>query len=164
MSANGRTDIFLVTGPQTKIVKKCNVAASSTIIYPGDPVTRAAGDVAVVLLATGAPAVATDFVEGIAESVSTNTAAKAGTVDVIQNIPGQIWAIKPNDTTAWDTQAEYDALVGKRVLIDLTSTTYTILADDQTVNGCVIEAKNVKTSNPGWVYFTFRHSTRPNQL
>lgn len=135
---------------------KYNVAASATLIYPGEPVVNALGGVAVTPMATNKPVVATDYLCGIATSTSTNTAGAAGSVMVQPLLPGQIWAIDPNSAAAFDTQSEYDALVGKRVLIDLTSGKYTILAADGATSGCVIMAKNVK-QNPGKVYFTFRN-------
>ena len=142
-----------VFGPAGAI--QYNVAASATLIYPGEPVLNALGGVAVTPMATNKPVVATDYLVGIATTTSTNTAGAAGKVYVQPILPGQIWSIDPNSAAAWDTQSEYDALVGKRVLMDLTSGKYTILATDGATYGCVILAKNVK-QDPGKVYFTFR--------
>lgn len=131
------------------------VGASATIIYPGEPVVRALGGYVVTQMATNKPVVGSDYVVGIASSVSTNTASAAGTVDVIPLIPGQVYLAKPNDTTAWDTQAEYDALVGDRVLFDLTSGKFTILATDGATYGCVIQPLDI-AKFPGRVAFCFR--------
>lgn len=133
-----------------------NVAASATLIYPGEPVVNALGGVAVTPMATNKPVVATDYLCGIAVTTSTNTSGAAGKVSVQPLIPGQIWSIAPNSSAAFDTQAEYDALVGKRVLIDLTAGKYTILAADGATSGCVILAKDINV-DPGKVYFTFRN-------
>lgn len=133
------------------------VAASATTIKPGEPVTHVLGAAAVVPMATNMPVVANaaGYVVGIAASTSTNTASAAGTVDVILTVPGQVWLAHPNSTAAWDTQAEYDLLVGDRVLFDLTSGSYTILAADGSTYGCVIEPLDI-AKYPGRVAFSFR--------
>lgn len=133
-----------------------NVAAGATTINPGEPVARALGGVTVTAMATNSPVVGTHYLVGIAVSTSTQTAGAAGTVDVRPLIPGQIYTIKPNSAAAWDTQAEYDALVGKRVLIDLTAGTYTILATDGATSGCVIMPIDI-TRYPNRVAFAFRN-------
>lgn len=132
------------------------VAASATLIYAGEPVTKALGGSVVTPMATNKPVVATDFLAGIATSTSTNTASAAGTVTVAKLQPGQIWLIAPKVAATWDTQAEYDALVGDRVLIDLTAGTYTILATDGATSGCVIEPLDI-SKHPGKVAFSFRN-------
>lgn len=144
-------------------VKLCNVAASATTIKAGEPVTRAAGAVAVIPMVTNKPVAqnAGTFADptfvGVAMDTSTNTASAAGTVHVAVYKPGQIYLVKPNSSAAWDTRAEYDALVGKRVLMDLTSSSYTILATDSATNGLVIEALNI-AEHPGVVAFSVRNS------
>lgn len=133
------------------------VAASATTIKPGEPVTKVLGAAVVVPMATNMPDVtdAAGHVVGIAVSTSTNTASAAGVVDVMLMTPDAVYLAKPNDTTAFDTQAEYDLLVGDRVLFDLTSSNYTILASDSTNNGCVIQPLDV-LKHPGRVAFSFR--------
>ena len=133
-----------------------NVAASSTLIYAGEPVAvNALGDVAVIKFDNNAPVVATDFVVGIAQTTSTNTASVAGTVQVLPMSPQTTFLIKPKVAATYDTQSEYDALVGKRVLIDLTATSFTLLASDSSANGCVIMPLDV-SKYPGQVAFAFR--------
>lgn len=100
--------------------RKANVAAGATTINPGEPVAATLGGVTVTAMATNKPVVATDYLIGIAASTSTQTAGAAGTVDYFPLTPGQIYMISPKVAATWDTQAEYDALVGKRVLLDLT--------------------------------------------
>lgn len=136
--------------------RKWAVAASSTTIKPGEPVVRALGGAVVTPMATNKPVVGTDYVVGIAASTSTNTASAAGTVEVVPLQSGQVYLISPNSAAAWDTQAEYDALVGDRVLIDLTSTSYTILASDSATYGCVIMPLDI-SKYPGKVAFSFRN-------
>lgn len=135
--------------------RKANVAAGATTINPGEPVAMALGAVSVTAMATNKPVVATDFLIGISTSTSTQTASVAGTVDYIPLVEGQEYLISPKVAASWDTQAEYDALVGKRVLIDLTTGSYTLLAADGSTSGCVVTAMNI-AENPGKVKFLFR--------
>lgn len=139
--------------PASKI---CNVAAGATTINPGEPVTRALGGITVTAMATNKPVVATDYLEGIAVTTSNQTASAAGTVEVLPLLPGTIYKIKPNAIANWDTQAEYDALVGKRLLLDLTAGVYTILSTDGATYGCVVEPLDI-SKNPGYVAFSFRN-------
>ncbi len=134
-----------------------NVAASATLINAGEPVATTAGGVAVTPAATNTPVVGTDYYVGIAATTSTNTASAAGTVNVYPLIPGVVYLIKPAVAATWDTQTEYDALVGKRVLIDLTTGSYTLLASDSALNGCVVMAMNV-LEHPGRVAFGIKDS------
>lgn len=136
--------------------RKYAVAASATLIYPGEPVDKALGAAAVTPMATNKPVVATDFLAGVAATTSTNTASAAGEVWVYPLVPGVVYLMSPNVAATFDTQAEYDALVGDRVLIDLTAGVYTILATDGATSGCVIEALNV-AKYPGKVAFSFRN-------
>lgn len=139
--------------------KKCIVAAGATTINPGEPVAQALAGITVTAMATNKPVVATDYLAGIATTTSTQIASVAGEVWVEPIVPGVIYKMKPKVAATWDTQAEYDALVGKRVLIDLTSSAYTILAADGATSGCVIEWLDV-TKNPGYVAFSFRDGVR----
>ena len=107
------------------------------------------------------PSVTSDFIAGLAMSTSTDTAAAAGVVDVMPIVPGMTFICAPGTAASWDTQAEYDALVGARVLLKLTGTaaagtaTYTILAADNSTYGCVVMPLDVK-KYPGKVRFAFR--------
>lgn len=136
--------------------RKANVASGATTINSGEPVARALGVATVTILATNQPVVGTTFLEGIATSTSTQTASLAGTVDVQPLVPGVIFLIDPLVPATFDTQAEYDALVGDRVLLDLTGGTYTILAVDGATSGCVIEPLDIAI-HPGKVAFSFRN-------
>ncbi len=131
------------------------VAASSTLIYSGEPVAKALGGAAVTPLATNSPVVGTDYVAGVATSTSTNTASAAGTVQVVPPSTDTVFLIAPKVAATWDTQAEYDALVGDRVLLDLTTGTYTILASDSANNGCVVMPLDI-SAYPNKVAFCFR--------
>lgn len=126
-------------------------------IKAGEPVSKALAAVAVTALATNKPVVATDFMAGIAATTSTDTATAGGTVSVTKMIAGLTYLISPKVAATWDTQAEYDALVGSRVLLDLTSSAYTILAVDGATSGCVIMPLNI-TRTPGKVRFALRNA------
>lgn len=134
------------------------VAASATTIKAGEPVQKTLGNGTgnvVTPAANNFPVVGTDFCAGIAATTSTNTATAAGTVKVTKLVPGTTYLIAPKVAATWDTQSEYDALVGARVLIDLSSSTYTLLAADGANNGCVVEPLNV-SKFPGKVRFSIR--------
>lgn len=133
------------------------VAASATLINAGEPVAKALGGAAVTPAATNTPVVATDFYAGIAATTSTNTAGAAGEVMVTKLDGNTSFLIKPNVAATWDTQAEYDALVGDRVLLDLTTGSYTILATDGATSGCVIMPLEI-AKYPGKVRFQFRNA------
>lgn len=104
MSTATRKDIeFLTeTSNKTEAARKYPVAASATLIYPGDPVVVTLGAENVSLMATNKPVVATDYLVGIAVSTSTNTAAAAGTVEVVPVDSSDVLLITPNAPTSWD--------------------------------------------------------------
>lgn len=135
-----------------------NCAANTTVINAGEPVAKALGNSTgnvVTAAATNTPVVATDFFAGIAATTSTQTVSVAGSVDVYPLVSGVTYLIKPKVAATWDTQVEYDALVGARVLIDLTTGSYTLLAADGATSGCVVETLDV-AKYPGRVAFMFR--------
>lgn len=131
-------------------------SGAAATITAGTPVLKALGGAAVSAATTNMPVVATDFFAGIAATTSTDTAAAAGTVKVTKMAPNVTYLIAPKVAATFDTQSEYDALVGDRVLLDLTSSTWTILASDSATYGCVIMPLNV-AKHPGMVRFAFRN-------
>jgi len=134
------------------------VAASATLINAGEPVLKALGNASgnvVSPLANNEPVVGTNFMAGIASTTSTNTAGAAGTVQVTKLVNGVTYLISPKVAATWNTQAAYDALVGARVLLDLTAGVYTILAADGATNGCVVEPLDI-SKTPGKVRFSIR--------
>jgi hypothetical protein len=143
--------------------KVYNVAAG-TLILAGEPVmVRALGNTVVEPAITAFPDQTAHLMVGVAATNSTNTAAAAGTVYVNPVSSATTWFIAPTTAASWDTQAEYDALVGKRVLIansvSVTSTptggTYTLGASDSANNGCVVMPLEV-AKYPGKVAISFR--------
>lgn len=140
--------------------KKQNVAAGTTSsIKAGELVLKALGSNFVTVWTAGSaakPVVATDFLAGLATSTSTETAALAGAVDVMPIVPGVIYRVAPTVAATWDTQAKYNALVGKRVLLDCTAGgVQTILAVDGATQGLVVEPLNI-ADFPGQVAFSLR--------
>ncbi len=91
---------------------------------------------------------------GIATSNSNETASADGTVDVMISMPGTTWLGNADVAATWNTQAKYNALVGTRVLIKLTTGVFTVLASDSAGNGCVVEWLDV-AKYPGKVAFSF---------
>lgn len=134
-------------------------AASATrVLNAGEPVAKALAGVAVTALATSKPVVATDFIAGISTTTSTETATLGGTVQVTKMVHGLSYLIAPNVAATWNTQAKYDALVGSRVTLDLTTGVYTINSTDGATFGCVIEPLEI-AKYPGKVRFSFRNGT-----
>ncbi len=146
--------------------------ALGTPINAGEPVQiRAVGNVVVEPSLTSTPITSvTAGVEGlfvgVAATTSTNTTTAAGVVYVVPQNSSLTYLANPDAPTSWDTQAEYDALVGKRVVlknsVSVTSTptsgTYTILASDSANNGCTIQAMSI-IEHPAKVAFAFRIGT-----
>lgn len=133
-------------------------SGANASINAGEPVSKALGNSTgnvVSAMATNKPVAGTDYLAGIAATTSTDTTSAAGTVKVMKMGTQISYLITPKVAASWDTQAEYDALVGARVLIDLTSSTYTILASDSANNGCVVLPLDI-TRYPGKVRFAFR--------
>lgn len=137
-------------GGSLKYVVASGAAAS---INAGEPVEKLAGTNNVIAMTTNGPT-ATIRVVGVAVSASTDTVAASGLVDVVPAAPGQIWMIAPKVAATWNTQAKYNALVGARVLIDLTAGVYTILAADGAGNGCIVEYLDI-ARYPGMVAFSW---------
>ncbi len=128
-------------------------SGAAASINAGEPVEKLAGVAGVIPAATNFPTT-TLRVVGVAASVSTDTVAASGLVDVIPASPGQIWLIAPKVAATWNTQAKYNALIGARVLIDLTAGVYSILASDGASNGCIVEYLDI-ARYPGMVAFSW---------
>lgn len=138
------------TGGGFKYVVASGTTAS---INAGEPVQKLAGAANVTALLTNSPTT-TNRIVGVSTSASTETASVSGLVDVIPVNDSQIWMIAPKVAATFNTQAKINALVGARVLLDLTAGVYTILAADGASNGCIIEYIDI-TRYPGMVAFSF---------
>lgn len=91
---------------------------------------------------------------GLAKTTSTDTASAAGTVDTWCPVPGILYRGFAKSAAAADTQAEINALMGKKVLFDLTSSDWTVdtAATDALVNCVVIQGGMPQTSEILFVY------------
>ncbi len=134
-------------------------------ISAGIPCTKALGQPYVIPAADGTPVVGTDYMAGISATLSTDTVAADGKVSVMQMMPGNIYLIKPKTPATYfgasfatvPSQSTYDALVGDRVVFDLTANVYTIDAGDSANNGLVVEPIDVN-QYPGLVAFSIRQA------
>lgn len=131
--------------------------AGATDIKAGEPVKlKSAGSPYVIPLADAEPVIGTTTqVIGIAKSDSTHTATADGSIDVYIPRAGMVYATKAKTSTAFDTTSEVNALVGDRILFDLTSSAYTIdqSGTDVATSGCQIVGGNPNTQE---VYFILR--------
>ncbi len=148
---------FGYSGDQPQQVESGAVAT----INAGEPVSFDPGQQYVLPAANGMPIVGTDHLAGIAATTSTDTADLDGKVQVTKITQGVIYLGNPLDPTLWDTQAEYDALVGSRVLFNLTNGVYTITSTDNAANGLFVENLDVKRY-PGKVAFSIRTAVSYN--
>ena len=143
------------------------VQAQSTLtpaFNPGEIAIRALGASAYVTSIAAStstkPVVGTDYIAGITSGSSTETASVNGTVTVTKFTTTSTNLMNPDVAATWDTQAEYDALVGSRVLVKTSAAsngvvTYTVLASDSANNGLVVMPLDV-TKYPGKVRVAFR--------
>lgn len=154
-------DVTFLNENGNSLGSRTHAVASGTTasINAGELVLKALGSAFVTAWTasnSAKPVVATDFIGGISASASTETASAAGTVELIPLTTSQVFLISPNVAATWDTQAEYDALVGDRVLLNTDSSgTQTILASDSATSGLVIQPLNIATY-PGKVAFSIR--------
>ncbi len=93
---------------------------------------------------------------GIAKSDSTDTAAVAGVVTLWLPLPGLVYSCKTKLSTDADTAAEVNALFGKRVVFDLTSSLWTVDAGaaDAVANCVTITGGDYQTQT---LYFVYRY-------
>lgn len=140
--------------------QKHSVASgAAATIKAGELVLKSLGSASVVVWTasnTAKPVVGTDYVAGLSMSTSTDTASAAGTVEIMPLVPGMVFLANPDTAATWDTQAEYDALVGDRVLLSTTAAgVQTILASDSATSGLVIMPLDI-SKYPGKVAFAVR--------
>lgn len=129
-------------------------------INAGEPVSKVLGSQYVIIMPNAKPVVADANTVGVSASTSTETSAADGTVQVIPIDEKKTWSITPQTAATYGVgatpnQTTYNALVGARVVFQVTSGTWKILATDSSGNGLVIAASNVAT-NVGKVNFSFR--------
>lgn len=137
-------------------------AGGAATIAPGTPTFGA--DAAAASPWTGAVAIGTDGngttsqrFTGIAKNTSTDTASAAGVVTTFNPLPGIVYEGYAKTASTADTAAEVQALQGKRVVFDLTSTDWTVdaAAADAVANCVVITGGDYQTQV---LTFVYRHS------
>lgn len=95
-------------------------SGAAATINPGTPTKfSSAGAVVPMVDANGTTS---ERFTGIAKSVSTDTAATAGSVVTFIPLAGIMYAAKAKSSTGANTQAAINALVGARLVFDLTGT------------------------------------------
>lgn len=121
----------IVTGTPTKCVTADGSVAGAVI-----PMVDADG------IVTG------ERFAGLAKTISTDTAAAAGTVDTYAPVPGILYRGFAKSASAAITQALINALMGKKVIFDLTSSDWTVdtAATDALVN-CVVIQGGIPANN-----------------
>lgn len=91
---------------------------------------------------------------GIAKTTSTDTASTAGSVVLWLPLPGLIYAAPAKTASTADTAAEVQALFGKRVVFDLTSSLWSVdaAAADAVANNVVILGGDYQTQTLWFAY------------
>lgn len=91
---------------------------------------------------------------GLAKDLSTETASAAGIVNLWFPAPGLIYRGFAKSAAAADTQSEINVLMGKRVILDITTGDWTIdtAAADAVTNCIVIVGGVPSTSEILWCY------------
>lgn len=94
---------------------------------------------------------------GIAKSDSTETASVAGAVTLWLPLPGYVYACKAKTASTANTAALVQALFGKRVIWDLTSSLWSVdaAAADAAGNMLVINGGDFNTQT---LYFTYKNT------
>lgn len=136
-------------------VKRAVASGAAATIDRGTPTKESSTAVAIMADAEGTTS---EQFSGLAKTVSTDTAAVAGTVEVYLPLPGLVYVGSPKVAGAADTEAEILALCGKRIIFDLTTGDWTIdtAAGDGIGNSVVIIGGN---HNEDKVYFCVTHTT-----
>ena len=154
-------DIYVKDSPYNSIpVVTWQTLANTTVINPGEPVKVAVAGCKYAIVLVDADGVIGTTVAciGLATKISNQTTTVNGTVDVQEFLPGVVYAGKAKSSTAANTQALIDALRGKRVIWDLTSSVFTVdtAAADNANNALLIVGGDYTTNT---VYFHVRPGT-----
>ena len=135
-----RGDISIIKGAGPAV--EFRTEANSTAIYAGEPVKlKAAGSPYAIACEDGDLTIGTDTVFlGIAASDSSHSASADGVVLVYMDTATTVLRAKAKTYSTVDTQSEINALCGDRVVLDLTSSTWTIdaAAGDNSANAFYI--------------------------
>lgn len=126
--------------------------AAGTPTKSADATTAATG--AVVPMVDGDGTTSQNFT-GIAKNTSTDTASANGAVTLWLPLPGYVYAAKAKTASTADTAAEVQALFRKRVVFDLTSSTWSVdaAAADAAANMVTIIGGDYQTQT---LWFTYK--------
>ena len=138
-------------------------ASTSPSIQSGRLALRVLGQRYVTAFPTGAtkPVVGTDYLAGVAESDSTETTSIDGEVSIRPVIDLQTYLLPADSSilSTISTQAGYNSLVGRRVLLNVTADgTQSVLGVDAATNGLVIKKLDIGTAPAGMVLVGLRQS------
>ena len=147
------TDPMFSTQPNLVTSGGVATILAGTPTKSADAATAATG--AVVPMVDGDGALGQNFT-GIAKSDSTDTASANGVVTLWLPLPGYVYACKAKTASTADTAAEVQALFRKRVVFDLTSSTWTVdaAAADALINCVTIIGGDYQTQT---LYFTYKN-------
>lgn len=106
---------------------RMRMEANTTVANAGEPVAvGGTGTNYALLLADAKPITSDASFIGICSSLSTQTTALDGVVDVILPVPGIVYACKAKTASTFDTDAEILGVLFDNVILDLTSLVYTV--------------------------------------
>ncbi len=137
-------------------------SGAAATINPGTP-TKFSSAGAIVPMTDGNGTTSERFT-GIAKTTSTDTAAAAGEVYTFIPLPGIIYAAGAKSATGANTQAKIDALLGARLVFDLTGTvgpgltgqwTIDAAGGDGSTNGIMVIGGEYQTNT---LYFIYRNT------
>lgn len=142
-------------------------SGTSASVQSGRFCLKALGQRYVSAFGTGSarPVVGTDFIAGIADTDSTETATSDGSVSVAIPQNAQKFLINADSSILGtiSTQAGYNTLVGRRVLLNVAADgTQTVLGTDGATNGLIIEALDISTAPVGKVCISIREGVLYN--
>ena len=139
---------FSIRNPLDTLVAMRRLVGSGTAasINNGEP-TKEGSAGAVAIMVDGDGTTSQNF-SGIAKTVSTDTASAAGEVYTWLPLPGLTYNGLAKTASNANTQALVDALVGKRVVFDLTGTAWTIDtgASNASTNGVICMGGDFRVS------------------
>lgn len=134
-------------------------SGAAATIAPGTPAkcVTADGSVAgaVVPMVDGDGIVTGERFVGLAKNTSSDTAAAAGVVDTWAPVPGILYRGAAKTAATANTQALINALAGKKVLFDLTTSNWTVdtAATDALIN-CVVICGGIPSNNEVLFYYS----------
>lgn len=149
------TDPRFSTQPSLVAAGAVATIAANTPTKGADSAAAAPWTGAVVPMVDGDGSTSQRFT-GIAKNDSNETASVAGSVTLWLPLPGYVYACKAKTASTADTAAEVQALYGKRVVFDLTSSLWSIdaAAADAVANCVVIIGGDYQSQT---LYFAYAH-------